>query len=457
MMSIHHFVAVREFEKLKQKLSIAEIQANQICKHVPPQFAAPLSEVNARSCRLRAFHNFAVTTTVPSDYYASLPISFKATNKYEVDSWTFIYNVNFYDSSRMSPIVQVVGELEEEMNYIVKKATSILSLREGREITLLRLVGSYIRYSGSRGREYLLDMIVNRKGGTESEERRRMSLLRPHTPDVVVLENIVLKKARVQVNIVVPLSRVGDRYTKFLTMYDNAVLKAGENVRLILVVFGPEASAVRQYLSLYQKRYPEAQFMVVTSSEEFTRSKALHLGLTKLKGSELAFLCDVDMTFGPSLLDHCRLNTVQGKRVYYPEVFKYYDMDYVYHFKMRPTSFSIKRSHGHWASYAYGMLCIYKSDYDKSGGFDLTIRGWGGEDVDLLEHILAVGLEVLRAPEMGLSHRYHDKTCSRSLSPQQLTMCVNSRSEGLADRKELSEYVFHLENQCGIRKRVLWA
>ena len=456
MMSIHHFVAVREFEKLKQKLSIAENQTNQICKQVTPQFAAPLSEMTARSCRLRAFDNSAFSASVPSDYSPSLIFSSSATNKYEVHSWSLINSNSLYDSSRTSPIVQVVGELEEEVNYIVKKATAILSFREGKEITLLRLVGCYVRYSGSRGREYLLDMIVNGRG-EEVEERRRVSLLRPHTPDVIVLESTVLEKVRVRVNIVVPLSRVGDRYTKFLTMYEDAVLKAGENVRLILVVFGPEASAVQRYLSLYQRRFPEAQFMVVTSSEEFTRSKALHLGLTKLKGSELAFLCDVDMTFGPSLLDHCRLNTVQGRRVYYPEFFKYYDMDYVYRFKKKPTSFPIKRPHGHWASYSYGMLCIYKSDYDNSGGFDLTIRGWGGEDVDLLEHILAVGLEVLKAPEPAFSHRYHDKTCSRYLSPQQLAMCISSRSEGLADRKELSEYVFHLEKQCGIRERVLWA
>ena len=456
MMSIHHFVAIREFEKLKQKLSIAENQANQICKHVPPQLAAPLSEVNARSCRLRAIDDSAFSGTVPIGYSPSLSFFSIASNKYEVDSWTFINGNNLYESSRTSPIVQLVGEREMEMNYIVKKATAILSFRESREITMLLLVGSYVRYSGSRGREYILDMIVNGKEEKE-DERRRVSLLRPHTPDVIVLESTVPEGVGVQVNIVVPLSRVGDRYTKFLTMYENAVLKAGENVRLILVVFGPEAFVVQRYLALYQRRFPEAQFMVVTSSEEFTRSKALHLGLTKLEMSELAFLCDVDMTFGPSLLDHCRLNTVQGKRVYYPEFFKYYDMDYAYRFKKRPTSFPIKRSHGHWASYSYGMLCIYKSDYDKSGGFDLTIRGWGGEDVDLLEHILAVGLDVLRAPEPAFSHRYHDKMCSRSLSPQQLAMCISSRSEGLADRKELSEYVFHLENQCGIRERVLWA
>ena len=102
------------------------------------------------------------------------------------------------------------------------------------------------------------------------------------------------------------------------------------------------------------------------------------------------------------------------------------------------------------------MVCIFKSDYGRSGGFDLTITGWGGEDVDFFERVLAAEIDVLKAPEPSLSHRYHEKTCSLSLSPSQFAMCVSSRSEGLADRMQLAEYVYYLEDQYGVGNRSLW-
>ena len=38
---------------------------------------------------------------------------------------------------------------------------------------------------------------------------------------------------------------------------------------------------------------------------------------------------------------------------------------------------------GHFVYYAYGMVCLYNSDYQSVGGFDLSREGWGGEDVEL--------------------------------------------------------------------------
>ena len=451
MMAIQHFVQVREFERLQQKLSVAQSQTNTVCQKVPPNLAAPLTEAAARSCHLLAFNNCDTTASFSRD---TLLPTFKASNKDEVNPWVFVNTVGLYQSTTTTPFLKVTGELEAEVNYIIKKAIATIGHREARDLALWKLIGCYLRYSGTRGREYLLDMVLTSSGGRR--ERRRVSVIRPHTPDLIMVDDTGAGEMGTQVNILVPLSKVGDRYAKFLKVYEQAVLKTGESARLILIVFGDEVAAVKKALLPYQTHFPQAEFLVVSSDKDFTRSKALDLGMAQLQDSELAFLCDVDMTFHTSFLERCRLNTIRGRRVYYPDFFKYYDMDYVYRFRRKPSQFSIKRPHGHWADYSYGMLCLYKSDYLRSGGFDLTITGWGGEDVDLLHRILKAGLDVLKAPEPDLSHRYHDKYCGINLTASQFAQCVSSRNEGLADRMQLAEYVFYLEKQCGVRDWSLW-
>ncbi len=51
---------------------------------------------------------------------------------------------------------------------------------------------------------------------------------------------------------------------------------------------------------------------------------------------------------------------------------------------------------------------------------------------------------MLRAPDTGLSHRWHDKSCPKSLTPKQHKHCLSSQQENLADRKELARYIYDL-------------
>ena len=455
-MAIHHFVQYRALQRQQQKLAMAENRTNQICKQVSPEFAAPLTEPAARSCQAFSNCSSASPTTINSGLVTEeLPPIFKATNRFEVAPWMYMTATGLYQSTTTIPVFRVGGELREEINFIVKKVISSINLREAAEWVLWRLVGCHLRYSGTRGREYLLDLVLEeKKGGVR--RRRRWKVLRPHGPGVVLQEDIGEEALATKINVLVPLSKVGGRFHDFLDIYERQVLRKSENVALIIIVFGSEIQTVNQTMERYQNRNPEAEIAIVSNEGPFMRGLALDAGMAQLEDSELAFICDVDMTFGSSFLDQCRLNAVQGSRVYYPEFFKYYDMDYVYRFKRRPTKLSIKREHGHWASYSYGMACMYKSDYLTSGGFDTSITGWGGEDVDLFERVLGTGIEILKAPDPWLSHRYHEKSCSLSLNADQFAMCISSRNEGLADRMQLAEYVYYLEDQCGIRDRPLW-
>lgn len=450
MWRIHHFCKTRRFEDLKRKLFIAEKSANSACRQ-SLQFSTPSTEKSSKECDLRAFNDYECQSSPVS---SDIPLPFSPTNRYELQPFTFLDSRAVFTSRTTIPTADIQGEMEEELQYIVKKTVDIINSKEATEYKFQKISNAYLRYSATRGREYILDLVLSHK---QKVLQRRMHLLRPHQPRLVVLQDASEDSRKARVNFIVPVSHVNKRFKEFLLMYENLCLKTMENTRLVLAVFGKEdLGFVKRSVMKVANNYPDFQFQIISSDVKFSRARALDLGMSMLSATELAFLCDVDMTVDQGFLSRCRMNTIRGKRVYYPEFFKYYNMDYVYRFRKPPKTFAIMRQHGHWAVYSFGMLCIYKSDYTAAGGLDTAIVGWGGEDVDLFERIIKQKLEVLKAPDPALSHRYHDKQCSANLQPLQFASCLTSREENLADRMQLAEYVFYLEEKYEVTQRKLW-
>lgn len=257
-------------------------------------------------------------------------------------------------------------------------------------------------------------------------------------------------------NFVVPLTHVTERFTEFLKMYEQICLATAESCRLVVSVLGrKDISHIKQSIAELEVKYPKGLFKIVVSSSGklFSRARALHFGLSALNGSDLAFLCDADMRItNKHFLDNCQQNAIQGKRVYYPEVFLYYDMNYAYRFDRKPAQFAITRRHGHWGTYGYGMVVLYKSDYNQTTGFDISNEGWGGEDEDLFQKLVKTNLAVLKAPEPLLYHRYHERVCDHNLGAAKMAAYQSSRSKLLADRMQLADYVRYLEQKCGVTK-----
>ena len=59
-------------------------------------------------------------------------------------------------------------------------------------------------------------------------------------------------------------------------------------------------------------------------------------------------------------------------------------------------------------------------------------------------------LDVFRAPDPFLTHRFHEKTCSKTLPRDRFANCHSSKNENVADKQQLAEYVFYLEKKCKI-------
>ena len=418
--------------------------ANSICSQLPSSELDP----GTKSC------NFTYTHSSITSPILGL-VGTRPSRLDEVLRWEILTDNKLYNSEKTYPVRGPPKSVNLEIQFVLNRTLLALGEEHG-AIAPVNIHNVYLRYDGLVGRSYILDLVLSKRDGTPVE--KRVTIVLPHLENMFQIESTDFPVVEKTVEFIVPLSGVNSRLYDFLQMYEELCLKPGERCSLNLVVYGDQDSKlIGERLRLLKRRYPGAKLREIVGTGEFSRGRALELGMTRLLPSDLVFICDVDMMIESDFLRRCRRNPIQGKRVYYPEFFKYYNMDYVYRFSKKPWGMTISRQNGHWAMYSYGMLCIFKSDYTRTGGFDPKIEGWGGEDVKLASRVLSRGLDILRAPDPALSHRYHDKVCSTQLTPTQFSSCISSRNEDLADRTKLAEYVFYLEEKCRTKDWKLWS
>ena len=88
------------------------------------------------------------------------------------------------------------------------------------------------------------------------------------------------------------------------------------------------------------------------------------------------------------------------------------------------------------------MAAMKKSTFDKSGGFDKFLFGWGGEDTALFEDLVRKKVKIVRAIDPGLFHPWHSKSCPSNLSAKQHSDCVSTRASHKSSKTMLSRMFF---------------
>ncbi|KAK1883425.1 Chondroitin sulfate N-acetylgalactosaminyltransferase 1 [Dissostichus eleginoides] len=294
--------------------------------------------------------------------------------------------------------------------------------------------------------------------GDAAQEFRRLVFFRPFGP-LMKVSNEQVDTSNVPINIIVPLSKRTDKFKHFMTNFREVCVRQDGRVHLTVVYFGTEQmSEVRSTLENTSREANFKNFTLLQLDEEFSRGRGLDVGARAWKGGNvLLFFCDVDIYFTADFLNTCRLNTQPGKKVFYPVLFSQYNPTLIYgnpeHIPPVEQQLAIKKDTGFWRDFGFGMTCQYRSDFINIGGFDIDIKGWGGEDVHLYRKYLHSNLLVVRAPSRGLFHLWHEKHCADELPPDQYRMCMQSKAMNEASHGQLGMLFFRQEIEAHLRKQ----
>lgn len=372
-------------------------------------------------------------------------------NKFEINNWEYFNQTRLMTVFHESPARGIIGGTREEARFALTKAIYVINQGRNQKERYVfdKLENGYHRVDPMRGSEFILDFVFRKSSNHNVRIKKRVGILRPFHETIIPVDT---PEVLPTVNFVTVLSGLNHRLETFLAKYEKNVLLPGEDATLTIVLFdGPDAPKVRSIIESYTAQYKTAKITIIDTEGEFARGVGLHKGIEQFKNEELVFVVDIDLDISTNFLQRCRLNTIRGKQVYFPIFFKLYNPEFVSQYHRGNSSMRIARHNGHWAHYSYGMLCIYGSDYQKAGGFDNAMRGWGEEDVDFMNRVLEKGMEIFRAPDPGLVHNWHRKVCDKATvsNPVAYDHCLMSKGENLADRIELAQYVFDNELKKG--------
>lgn len=77
------------------------------------------------------------------------------------------------------------------------------------------------------------------------------------------------------------------------------------------------------------------------------------------------------------------------------------------------------------------------------GGFEVTIKSWGKEDLHLYRKYLHSKLMVVRAPSRELFHMWHKTTCAENLPTESFKECIQTRALNEASHSQMGKLFFH--------------
>ena len=352
-----------------------------------------------------------------------------------------IYQI--YHELTGNPAERPYGFKGKDYLEVMKFAIDALNNYEGKdamEVSARDLVDGIMRVDRIVGSQY--DFYFK---STNNKVFHRVKIERPFGPLNLAGSIETIDTNNELINLILPLS---GRINKFRTFLDNFVdvcVRWDRSVFLTVVFFGQES---KEELKTIMRNVSKAEnftdYKLIFTDEPFSRGYGLQQGAVSWeKGNVLMFFCDVDVYFSAGFLDRCRFYSTPGVKVYYPVVFSLYNPMIVYGGSPPPQNqYRINRDTGYWRDFGYGMTCQYKNDFINIGGFDLSIKGWGMEDVKLYRSYLASNLVVIRAADRGVFHTWHPKFCSRNLTQAQFLACIKSKVRSEASQSQLGLLAF---------------
>ncbi|KAJ8252355.1 hypothetical protein COCON_G00216670 [Conger conger] len=413
----------------------------------------------------------------------------------DVREWDFFTGAHLYPSADWyQPRRALCGPLKAALDDIILQVMETLNANgKARDyvVDFKRILYGYHRVEAPHGAEYILDLLLlyrRLKGASVPVHVRRHAYLLQAFSRTLFREESNIKFTQLEdktdqvsgpityvhkslgrlspfrlsdsssdfrhglatVNILVPLSGRYEVFIRFMDNFEKVCLASKQPVKLLVLLFsaendvesergGAECFRYTELVSEYHRKYPWADIAVQPVAGPFSRGRALHVGSSHFSNNSLLFFCDVDLLFRADFLKRCRHNAILGEQAYFPVIFSQFDPKVMDRGRARDNQYVFTTKTGLWRHHGFGIVCVYKVDLVRAGGFDISIQGWGLEDVDLFNKLIRTGTRVFRSADPGIVHMHHPVVCDPQLDAERYKMCLGSRASSYADTLHLAQ------------------
>lgn len=193
------------------------------------------------------------------------------------------------------------------------------------------------------------------------------------------------------------------RVTRFLQSLAN---QTSPNFELVFIDYGSSDDYKTEVQPLVESFSFVRYYYTDTRGMFWNRSKALNLGITKVKGQYIVTV-DIDLIFSPNFIAQTLLIIqpqifVQYQCYYLPEGFSKYNQLFTVGFK--PDKHFKKTN----KATAYGIIAFPAAVLDSCGYYDESFQLWGFEDIEFVERLQKLARQQKKFyPTIAIYHQWH--------------------------------------------------
>ena len=361
---------------------------------------------------------------------------FQPTSRFEVLTWYYFNSTRLFSDAEGRQAVTLPSDLKYSVNSIALKV--LISHMNHFSSDRHQYTSPYHLYDGfvvpdlSRGVEYVLRLSVHIQGNPDPYRVIANVFIPLSSAPMVQVKSWTSIISTVSLVVLVHIDEYTN-HTRFFSLFEKACLQGSLTVslRVALTPYDGSNDVIGQISSL-QSRYPGHNISYEVTTQP-NRGHALHRIVPKEDRQQLLLFLDPNYLLTETFIDHCLMNAIPKKQVYFPVIFSLFNTAIANSLNI-PHKSQVSPETGFWNKYNYQVVCIYQSDYVSVGGFNTTMQS--GEDVAFFEKIRQSPLGTFRALEPYLVRPFMQRSCQGLPEAEQVT-CLNAVMDTVGSRRQL--------------------
>ena len=361
---------------------------------------------------------------------------FQPSSRFKVPVWYYFNSTRLFTDTDGKQALTLPTDLKNSVNTIVLQVL-INHLNhfspKGQQYTPYLLYDGFTVTDLSRGAEYVLHLSVHLNGSSDPHRLVANIFLPFSSSPMIQYKSWSTIAQSTRISMLVHINKQTD-YSHFFGLFEKICLKGNLKVSLhvSLTTFDGTDKVIKEISSL-RSRYPMGDISYKLTTQT-ARGLALHQVVPQNKEQLLLFF-DPNYILTETFIDHCLMNTIVNKQVYFPVSFSLYNSNTAGKLNvLRIRKSVISEETGFWNKRDYRIVCIYQSDYENIGGFDTSMHT--REDVALFEKIRRSPLRIFRALEPYLIQPFMKRSC-QNLPKAEQVMCLNDVIDTVGSRRQL--------------------